>query len=502
VSAPVSTRLAPSLRWPLLAAGLLGAALLSPALAAAAGGAAIAVLLARRSPSWWLGLLIWGLAFHVLAIALLFGLARLPEQVVRGIAAWKEALVVLLVAIAAARMVFGRLRPTGVGATDLAIGALVGLTVLHAAAGPAGLARQLSPSGMVYAVRDLVFFVALYYVGRATPEIADDDRALRRLYAMGVVISVVGVVEWFVVTPDMLVLLGVASYVNDFLNVSAFTVGNEYGLPDNYWTVIGGRLVQRAGSLFLSSQGFASPFLVIMPAATLWVSLRRRWRHVPTVAGYGLLWMGLLLTITRMTIFACALEVVVLTLLARRPAALVSLSAVGTAAVAAIIAFVPGVAGYVWATLTWQTGSSESHSKDYANGLEALSRHPLGNGIGTTDQTAVRIGLDPLTADNLFLKYGVELGVPGLLLLLVVLTMFAWTGVRLALRGHSATHRAFGAFLAATTVGVAVNGATAVTFNGTMTAFLFFWFAGAATSVWRLDAMSDAGALPPSPTHG
>jgi hypothetical protein len=39
----------------------------------------------------------------------------------------------------------------------------------------------------------------------------------------------------------------------------------------NYWTRIGNVEVQRAGSVYLSSQGFAVPFLILLPAATAWV---------------------------------------------------------------------------------------------------------------------------------------------------------------------------------------------------------------------------------------
>ena len=41
------------------------------------------------------------------------------------------------------------------------------------------------------------------------------------------------------------VLLGVAAYFQDFLHVSAFTLGNDFGLPTNYWTHIGNVEVQR-----------------------------------------------------------------------------------------------------------------------------------------------------------------------------------------------------------------------------------------------------------------
>ena len=51
------------------------------------------------------------------------------------------------------------------------------------------------------------------------------------------------ILERMLVTPGLLVLLGVSRYVQDFLGAPAITAGNTYGLPDNYWTEIGDQLV-------------------------------------------------------------------------------------------------------------------------------------------------------------------------------------------------------------------------------------------------------------------
>src|SRR5438094_47364 len=54
---------------------------------------------ASRGLTWGLWAFIWLLPFHIVAIATLFGVVGLPLLVVRGIAAWKEATVALLVAL-------------------------------------------------------------------------------------------------------------------------------------------------------------------------------------------------------------------------------------------------------------------------------------------------------------------------------------------------------------------------------------------------------------------
>ena len=326
----------------------------------------------------------------------------------------------------------------------------------------------------------LCFFVLPLTLGRLTPELFGDTRALRHLFLVGVVTSAIAVVEWLLVTPQMLVVLGVGSYFSDFLGVAAFTVDNEFGLPTNYWTVVGGQRMQRAGSVHLSSQGFAIPFLVIIPAATVWMNLRRRWASPTTVAAFALMWIGLVLSITRMTIMACLLQSVAVILLARRPAPLVGLGVAGGLGFAVLLGVVPGLAGFVWETLLWQTGSSASHSRDYVNGLAAVWERPLGNGLGTSDMTAVRLGLTPITGDNLYLKFAVELGLPAAVAFVTILGVFLWRGAKAALSGPTARVRAAGAFVAAGTVGVAANGMTAVLTNAPIFSLLFFWLAGSA----------------------
>ena len=63
---------------------------------------------ARPLPTRALAWVTWGLTFHILAVALLFGLFHLPTAVVRGIAAWKEIAGVLLLIVVALRAASGR----------------------------------------------------------------------------------------------------------------------------------------------------------------------------------------------------------------------------------------------------------------------------------------------------------------------------------------------------------------------------------------------------------
>ena len=424
----------------------------------------------------------WGLPFHSLLVAVLFGGLGWSAATVRGFAAWKEIAVIGLVLLVILRAATGRGPRVAISWVDLAVSALLAIAFGFLIAGRTLLRIELPPGTELYGLRDIAFFLLLYFVGRASPEIVDDPNTLRRLYIILVLTCAIAVVERILVTPDMLVLLGVASYFQDFLNVAAFTVGNEYGLPMNYWTRIGNVEMQRAGSVYLSSQGFAVPFLILLPVATAYVFGQKRITLSMKIE-YALIWLGLLLSITRMTILVCAIQLVLVILMLRKPEWAVAGLAVGCIAVVVSMFVIPGLPGFVWDTLTWQTGSSASHVKDWSKGLAAFFDHPWGAGLGTTDQSAVRFGLEPLTADNGYLKYAVELGLQGLAALMAIFFGVIAASYKVARYASTHARRLMGTVVLFTTIGIMLNATTGVVFNALVLSYLYFWFAGAIVTV-------------------
>jgi hypothetical protein len=424
----------------------------------------------------------WGLPFHSLLVAVLFGAFGFSAAAVRGLAAWKEIAVIGMIILVMLRAAAGRGPRVSISWIDLAVSALLAIAGAFFIGGKVLLRIELPPGAELYGLRDIAFFLLLYFVGRASPEIVDDPDTLRRLYIVLVLTCAIAVVERLLVTPDMLVLLGVASYFQDFLNVSAFTVGNEYGLPMNYWTRIGNVEMQRAGSVYLSSQGFAVPFLILLPVATAWVFGQKRITLSMKIE-YAIIWLGLLLSITRMTILVCAIQLVLVVLMLRKPEWAVAGLIAGCAAVVISLFVVPGLPGFIWDTLTWQTGSSASHVKDWSKGFTAFFEHPWGAGLGTTDQSAVRFGIDPLTADNGYFKYAVELGIQGLVALIAIFAGFLSVSFKLARYGSTHNRRLMGTVVLFTTIGVMLNATTGVVFNALVLSYLYFWFAGAVVTV-------------------
>jgi hypothetical protein len=425
----------------------------------------------------------WALPFHSLMVAVLFGALGFSAGAVRTFAAWKEMAVVGLIVLVIVRAAIGKGPRVSISWVDIAVGSLLFIACAFFIGGNALLRQNLPVDAERYGLRDIAFFLLLYFIGRASPEIADDPDTLRRLYIIAVLVSAIAIAEWFLVTPDKLVLIGVAAYFQDFLNVAAFTTGNDFGLPMNYWTRIGNVNVQRAGSVYLSSQAFAVPFLVLMPAATAWFFGAFKRPTISMKLEYGIIWLGLLLSITRMTIIVCGLQLLLLILMLRKPQWAVAGLVAGVALLLIAFFTLPGLAGFAWDTLTWQTGSSASHLNDWRKGFEAFFDTPWGAGLGTTDQSAIRTGLSPLTADNGYLKYAVELGIEGLAALVAIFVGIGFTSYKVARHASTQYRRMLGTVVFLATIGIMINALTGVVFNALSLAYLYFWFAGAIVTV-------------------
>lgn len=420
----------------------------------------------------------WALTFHILAIALLFGLVKLPQSLVRGIAAWKEITGVLLFVAVTIRMVTGHGPRVRIAAADLFAGGWVAMTLILFLTQNVVLRDDVPLTASLFGLRDAAFFLIFYFVGRTTPEIANNEGFARRAFTVLLVTCIIAVAEQLFVTPQMLVLLGVASYVQDFLGGAVFTQGNVYGLPDNYWSLMGGHLVRRSGSVFLSSQGFALIFVIFLPAATLWLLDERRRKRAYLYAAYAVIWAGLAATFTRAAIAIGVAQVLTILAARRHLTGAALLVTIGATLFFVALAVVPGLATFALETVTWQTGSSQSHVKDWTAGITAFLEQPWGYGLGTTDQSAVRGGLVPITADNLYLKYAVELGVPGLIALLGTLGCFIGSGYRLVRHGANEYQRTFGMIVTLATLGIAIYGMTSVMFGDPIVAYLLFWIGG------------------------
>jgi O-antigen ligase len=154
---------------------------------------------------------------------------------------------------------------------------------------------------------------------------------------------------------------------------------------------------------------------------------------------------------------------------------------------------VPGLPGYTLLTLSGQETSTASHLGDWVSGSRAFAENPWGAGLGVTDASATRAGLEHVSGDNLYLKYAVEMGLFGIVLFILTLGGIMGHAFNLYRRGTTDTQRRMGAILWLATIGLAINGMTAVVFNAITFGWLFFWLAGAVVTVSQRVAVSETG---------
>jgi len=441
-------------------------------------------------------LLLWVLPFHAVTIAYFFGVLRTSMQATMVMAAWKEGVAAILFVIVVTRAILTRGPGVGIAAPDVAITALIALAILFALTENPFFGAAIPPKVELFGFRSSVFFMFLYYVGRGVPDLGKSSIYVKHMFRIAVVVAAIGVLERVFVSPRMLVALGAASYVNDFLGLTASTVGNDWGLPSNYWSVLGRVPVRRAGSVFLGGQAFAIPFLVLMPAATAWAFDPSKRLKVWTMIGFAVIWMGLLVTITRTTIIVCALQVLLYFLIVRRPTRVAGAGLVALSVFLAALLVVPGLASFVFATATFQTSSSYSHLFDWRRGLTAFFDQPWGHGLGSSDQVAQRFGRTPLTADNVFLGYAVDLGVLGLVAYLAILFTIAVAAWRMFKKAQAPAMRMVAATVLLTDIGIAFNGTSSSPFNSIFLAYNFFLLAGAAVSASQSRASDQSSPAP------
>jgi O-antigen ligase len=223
---------------------------------------------------------------------------------------------------------------------------------------------------------------------------------------------------------------------------------------------------------------------------TAWVFSRPR-RSKRQIIGYSIVCFALLLTLTRMTIIVAMLQLLLFILLRRRPEWAVAGLALATMLFIAAMALLPGFPMFVMYTLSGQESSTAGHLTDWSNGVLAFFQQPWGFGLGTSDLVAARSGLAHITGDNLYLTYAVEMGLAGVVLLVLSLGSIMGHALNLLRNGDTEAKRRMGTALWLAAIGLAINGMTAVVFNSITLGWLFFWLAGAVVTQSQRAAVAE-----------
>lgn len=438
---------------------------------------AIVGLVFFKRPLWALFAFILVLPIHSLILTILIAQVGLPMQFVRLVAAWKETLLIGTFFTVILHLLVQK-RPVRFTWIDWLAMLWLGQVLLYFLFHRAFFDWQSNLTIKLYGARDWLLYLIPYFIGRLVfVSERSAERILKVILLVGIVTSSIGIVEYFFVPIGWHVQLGVPRYFSEFLNLRY--PDYLFNLPENYWTRIGGGpLVRRAVSTHLSGQGFALPFLIIMPVAIYNYSAKFTKFSLSILI---LCSVALFLTITRMTIVVCFIQALVLLWLLRKKKSVLLTLVIALTALSIVMFVNSTFRTYVVETVTFQDDSSSKRPGQWMTGVQMLQDYPLGLGLGSTGQTSARFGVGGLGLGSEvgYLKITGTLGLPGLLLVLswflAILTysFFAYHKFQGALQGVAIV-----TLVAA--IGFLVNNLTAPPDQSPFTIYVFGWLAGLA----------------------
>lgn len=365
-----------------------------------------AAWLSVRTPILGLGVLVGGMALHNFLIMVLLHLGT-SHLLVHAVQAWKEAILALLVVVAALRVLRmhreGRLRRPI--ALDYVASAFLLITVVYFILPSSILHGSANFQQRLAAFRLAAFLPVLYALGRTfdRPKREDLEKAAWIMVLAAALVGMFGLVElWFVPTNVWL-----AWGVNDFSTFLGFQYAGPGHLPENFFqTLPSGLYLRRMASTYLSPLGVAYTGLVLFPIAVVLVDRQPRRTLKAFVASFAFMFLigGIYFSITRLAMLAFAGEGILLALILRRRWVAIMAPLLGVG-VFAVLAFYPQVGPTVDENLVAggpqrgtiiRTGDPSflEHVRTLNADLVVWERHPFGEGLGSAGTSANRYAVD------------------------------------------------------------------------------------------------------------
>ena len=350
-----------------------------------------------------------GLAFHNLAMALLYGagVTGFPLDVIQ---AWKELLLAAALGRVAVDAVRARALPFRPGLVDLLALAFGGLVVLYALIPQDALDGEAGANAILLSARHALAPVAAYLLGRS---LVLGGAELRRLawtiLGTAAAVAAIGLVEEYTVSVETWRDAGVPAYFRDELG---FEYRGPARMPENFaFNSGGGELHRRLVGTFVSPLASAFLFAVALLLTAAGGFLRSRLGAALAAVTF----VGLLFTISRSAVLALAGGLVVLAAIQRRAwpvAAAAGVVAAGLLFTATFQDLAPEthflpVELAEQARIAREQGDVEggavslnepsirSHLESLRAGLETVAEHPFGYGLGNAGAVARRRGRRP-----------------------------------------------------------------------------------------------------------
>lgn len=387
------------------------------AITATIGGIFTFAVLSRK-PGVLLLIYLLTLPGYILSMSILFKLTE-SVTIIRLVQPYKEALAIILFIIGGL-IILLKLRLKPIHVLDILILMYFGINLLF-------LFVPQGPdlSSRFYGLRANSFFVILYFLGRTIPLGKNLQKAiLFAIILIGALAGIVVLIEITALPKNWPVTVGMMDYLKAFFGVDP---RGHYGLTWTFETSTG---LRRYAAFFSNPLELASSTLITGVAA-LYVMFYFPPRSIGRMFGtvsFGLIGISLLLAISRASLIAFFIQIIVVSVWLRKPRLGLFFILAGLLGVLSLyLVAKPEMIDFVWETITFQNTSSQGHLEGWKEGLQSILSFPLGLGLATSGHAGSRIG-GQIGGENQFIIIGVELGILGVALYIaIVLLSILWS---------------------------------------------------------------------------
>ena len=380
----------------------------------------IGVLLAYRQTGRNITLLIFILAlpFYTIFLSLVYKLTG-NYPLIMGVKLWKELIPLILLSIIML-VRWKQLIRMRLTLLDVLVLLFLSLNILYLF-----IPNNVELMNKFISFKNHSFFCIIYFLGRVIKISKHRQKNIVRLIiGVGVFAGIVAILEYFhfINVPD---LAGLMNYTNSAFNQQ--TTG-EYGLTWTFQTAFGAR---RYSSFFANPLELASSCILTGSAALFMIygadiTLMQRVKYKLL---FLLIISGLILSVSRASTISVVLVSILILLYHKKYISLLVLSGL------IIISFILLLGNldfnqYFKNTVNFSNPSSLGHLIEWSEGGQSIISNPLGLGFGRSGPSAARFGDDQIGGESQFIITGVELGVLGLLLYILILSLSILNGFR------------------------------------------------------------------------
>jgi hypothetical protein len=444
----------------------------------------VAVLLWLR-PKW----LVWGvialIPFHALITLILVGTLRVPTIIPRLFITWKEVVLAAIASYVGLRTLQAGKLPFRIGWLDALIIAYFTIGLLYVMA-PSDLAN-LEVKFRGFKV-DAFFFLA-YFVARSIVWSRREIRiTLALIFSLGALAALTAIVERFVLPANFLLRIGYTNFAvfqGYDLNDRTF-FWTPYSLPASFYGWLGGHLVNRAGSFYVSPLGYAfASLLFVSSAYSFFLNAKSHSRKMMFGVLTLLLILGAALSYTRSTLASLFFCLFLLTLWLFRPASRLLLATTLALLLALSMVFLVIPSN---SSISYLFGdkSTQAHIRGWMDSFEVMTSQPLGQGLGTAGSVAhTFLKGKGVSNESWYFQIATEMGILAMLLFVGIILYWLALCLRIARHSQDSLIKPFAWGLFGAGVGLTLNGLVLHVWLEPHVALTYWILAGMLYRVWQ-----------------